>query len=63
MIERYILIRCDICQTASDSEDAACVSSKQLRADLKNRGWQFERETVLHDKSDRCPYCAIGGAK
>lgn len=61
MIERYILIRCDVCDTASDMEDSLCVSETQLRRDLKERGWQFERATRLHDRKDRCPACAIGG--
>ena len=47
MIERYILIRCDVCDTASDMEDSLCISETQLRRDLK----------------DRCPACAIGGGK
>ena len=63
MIERYILIRCDVCTQPSDMEDAACVGEPQLRSDLKEKGWQFERATRLHDKRDRCPDCAIGGRK
>jgi len=61
VIELYILIRCDSCQTASDMEELACVNEIQVRKDLKERGWQFERASRLHDKADRCPNCAIGG--
>jgi len=61
VIERYIRIRCDICLNPSDCEDLAIVSETQLRRDLKERGWVFERESRLHDKTDRCPECAKGG--
>lgn len=63
MIERYIQIRCDICQRYSDTEDLAITNEMQLRRDLKEAGWQFERATRLHDKVDRCPDCAIGDKK
>jgi hypothetical protein len=61
VIERYILIRCDLCKDTSDTEDLAIVTETQFRRDLKKLGWLFERETRLHDKMDRCPNCATGG--
>jgi hypothetical protein len=61
VIERSIMVRCDVCLVSSDIEDAACVTEVMLRRDLKERGWVFERESRLHEKCDRCPVCAKGG--
>ena len=60
MIERCIQIRCDACNITSDIEDMALVTETQLRRDLKERGWVFERNSRLHDKRDICPSCAGG---
>jgi hypothetical protein len=61
MTEKMILVRCDCCQSTSDMEDLNVVTETEFRRDLKANGWQFERETRLHEKMDRCPQCAIGG--
>ena len=63
MIERSILCRCDRCLETSDVEDLAIVTEPELRRDLKERGWRFDRNTRLHDKIDLCPTCANGGAR
>ena len=59
--ERTILIRCDACWLGSDSEDLFSVTEPELRRDLKERGWKFERASRLHEKQDLCPACAKGG--
>jgi hypothetical protein len=61
VIELYLLIRCDVCKTTSDTEDLACTNKIQLRHDLKELGWRFDRPSRLHYKMDLCPDCAKGG--
>ena len=63
MIERFLLIRCDICQAPSDMEDAVVATETEIRRDLREQGWQFERNSRLHDKTDRCLACAKGGSR